>query len=341
MNEERPKKPVRVGVIGTGHFADEHLVPALHEISPKLFWTVLSRDRGRGEAFAHKHGATSPHPVYTDLGAFLADPNLTAVLIPTPDASHAAYAIAAAKAGKHVFVEKPMAPTSAEAAEMVSACRAAGVLLTVGYHNRFHIVHQALKKEMNGRWGKPQHMSVHWTSALMDRQSWNGSNQRWWSLSALGTHALDFVRWCMMPACGEVRSVRGLFGHPRTAVSRDENATMLLSFMSGATAEIHVSISHAPVKRIEVHLEKATIFAEDTLGAKSSGKFLVRPTHQGAEDLPTSCTVNNPYTDELDYFLSCINFLGSTEYSRSLEVTGEEGLRNVEILEQVEADARR
>src|ERR1700757_1608616 len=96
------------GIITTGMHADLKLAPALNAAPDAELVAVYSRDQGRAEAFAQKHGAKA---AYSDLQALLRDTRVEAVFIASPNALHAVQALAAARAGKHVLVEKPMATT--------------------------------------------------------------------------------------------------------------------------------------------------------------------------------------------------------------------------------------
>ena len=110
---------IKFAMIGTGRIAENKLLPAMAAADGAELWNVLSRNKARAAKTAEAFGAKSPSPAHDDLAMLLADPDLDAVLIATPDKLHADETIAAAKAGKHVFVEKPMA-TSVEEAEAFS-----------------------------------------------------------------------------------------------------------------------------------------------------------------------------------------------------------------------------
>ncbi|HKK73214.1 MAG TPA: Gfo/Idh/MocA family oxidoreductase, partial [Candidatus Krumholzibacteria bacterium] len=99
---------VRFGLIGPGRIADRRLAPALRHVEGAQLWSVLSRDPERAAAFAHEHEAAAAQPTPATLDTMLADDELDAVIVATPDKLHAEQAVAAARAGKHVFVEKPM-----------------------------------------------------------------------------------------------------------------------------------------------------------------------------------------------------------------------------------------
>ena len=117
---------MNIAMLGTGRIADGQLAPALAEVDGARLWSVLSRDAERGRAFAARHGAVAANAVHTDLGSLLADDDLDAVLIATPDKLHVSQCVAAARSGKHVLVEKPMATDIADAETMVESCHEAG-----------------------------------------------------------------------------------------------------------------------------------------------------------------------------------------------------------------------
>ena len=132
---------LRLGIIGTGSISRDALTPAIGEVDGAILWSVLSREKANAARFAQAHDAASPTPAFDDLKLFLSDPDLDAVVIATPDKLHAEQAIAAAAAGKHVLVEKPMATTVEDADAMIQACRSADVRLGVAYHLRCHLGH--------------------------------------------------------------------------------------------------------------------------------------------------------------------------------------------------------
>ena len=100
---------LRIGLVGTGKLSQSFLAPAIQHVDGAVLWSVLSRDQRRADAFATLHGALSPNPGFSSEDQFLSDKSLDAVIIATPDGFHAKQSIAAARSGKHVFVEKPMA----------------------------------------------------------------------------------------------------------------------------------------------------------------------------------------------------------------------------------------
>lgn len=117
-------KDIRLGIIGTGKISAQ-LCDAVRRAGGFTAAALLSRDRARGEAFAKENGVAA---VYTDESAFLSS-EIDAVYVATPNRLHAAGAIAALTAGKHVLCEKPVALTTAEWGEMCTAAKKNGCVL--------------------------------------------------------------------------------------------------------------------------------------------------------------------------------------------------------------------
>jgi predicted dehydrogenase len=126
---------LRWGILSTAKIAREKVVPGMRR-APRCEVVALgSRDGDRARAVAEGLGIPRAHDSYE---ALLADPEVDAVYVPLPNHLHAEWTIAAARAGKHVLCEKPIATTSAEAERMVEACAAEGVRLMEAFMYRLH-----------------------------------------------------------------------------------------------------------------------------------------------------------------------------------------------------------
>ena len=102
-------KKLNIAILGTGSIASGGHAPALLQSKHAQLWSVPSRDSARAQQFTKKFKAQSGSPVHTSLASLLADPELDAVIVATPDKLHSEQTVAAAKAGKHVLLEKPLA----------------------------------------------------------------------------------------------------------------------------------------------------------------------------------------------------------------------------------------
>ncbi len=133
---QNEKRPMGIGIVGLGRFG-EFLLAAYTEMREAKVSAVCDADRERALACAPR-GAR----VYEKFEDMVADPEIGVVVIATPPHLHAAMAMQAAHAGKHVLVEKPLAINLEEAKAAIEAARANGVLLSVDYVLRFHPLHQ-------------------------------------------------------------------------------------------------------------------------------------------------------------------------------------------------------
>ena len=314
--------PLRLAILGTGGIANRAFGPALSASPNARLWSVLSRDSSRAEAFASAHGASAPTPAHTDLSELLSDPDLDGVIIASPDRVHASQAIAAARAGKHILCEKPLATTVEDARLMVDAAEEAGVTLAVAYHLRWHAGHRlvAVMAE-SGDLGELRHMRVQWAWPAPDDSNWRARPEvgRWWSLAGVGTHCLDLIRWLMVRHCGEVVELssvvsRGVWGGPH-----DETAVVAMRFESGATAQFTSSVLFRAPSRVEVYGTEGYAVATGTLGPHGAGAI---DTRTG----PLAFTPRDPYVGEIDDFAAAVRLV------RPPAVDGAEGLRNVELL---------
>lgn len=318
-------KTIRVGLIGPGSIADERLIPALSTIEGAVFWSVLGRDQGKAEQFAEKHGAKAPQAAFSDLGTFLADPELDAVIIASPDKLHAEQAIACAKAGKHVFVEKPLATSAKDARAIVKACKTAKVKLTVGYHLRYHAGHRKvfalIGDPVTSPIGVIRHINVSWTlqSKVADWRA-DGKLGQWWSLAALGTHSLDLVTWLLKG--DKVKSTSCVVSSPVFGSAHDETSLVGLVFESGVTAQILSSVIMRAPRVVEIFGSKGVIRCVETLGPRGTGTITVN-----GEELKFDPV--DPYSGELK------DFVASVQADQEPSVTGAEGAANVALLERL------
>lgn len=122
------KRPLRIGILGAARIAAAFVAGAKQSSRVEIA-AVASRDSARAEIFARTHDIART----LSYDQLLAAPDIDAVYIPLPHNLHAPWSIAAARAGKHVLCEKPLALSEAEALEMFAAAEAAGVVLLEGY----------------------------------------------------------------------------------------------------------------------------------------------------------------------------------------------------------------
>ncbi|MFE3828255.1 Gfo/Idh/MocA family oxidoreductase [Streptomyces sp. NPDC059092] len=146
--------PLAVGLIGAGRMGSFHATTLARRIPAVRLAAVADPVPGAARRLADRLDAPA---AYTDIAAFLADPEIDAVVIATPARTHADLVEAAARAGKAVYCEKPMAVTLADADRAIAAAREAGVVLQVGFNRRYDAGFRAAHdKVAAGAIGTPQ-----------------------------------------------------------------------------------------------------------------------------------------------------------------------------------------
>jgi len=314
---------INLGIVGPGSIADRKLAPAITSTDEAVFWSVTSRSLARARNFANRHGAKAESPAFDDFEEMLKDNRLDAVLVSTPDKTHAEYGKKAARSGKHVLMEKPMVASSKEGRKLLQVCQENGVKLGVAYHLRWHKGHRKLIREIHaGALGELHHARVQWSFKAKDDSNWRAHKEvgRWWGLAGVGTHGLDLILWAMTTSCGEVREINSTIANDYWNSPHDETAMVNLKFESGATAELTTSVLFESEPVFKIYGGQGGAVCRGTLGPDGGGSITL-----GEEKLKFHQV--NPYEGEIK------NFVESIMNDTGPEVPGEEGLRNVEILE--------
>jgi predicted dehydrogenase len=150
---------VRWGVLSTANIAVRKVIPAMQRADPCDVVAIASRDPQLASRFANELGIARAHGSYE---ALLSDPDVDAVYIPLPNHLHAIWTVEAARAGKHVLCEKPLAMDADEATRMLEVCRSHGVRLMEAFMYRLHPSWEAVRQLVaSGRIGE-----------LLSVQSW-------------------------------------------------------------------------------------------------------------------------------------------------------------------------
>lgn len=228
-------------VVGTGFGVITH-VRALQNAGIAVRALV-----GRNEAKAKERAALFdiPHAL-TEFEHALALDGLDIVSIATPPYAHGSYAIAAARAGKHLLCEKPFARDLDEARAMLSAAEAAGVVHLLGTEFRFGTPQATLTRALRqGLIGEPRHASFALEiPTLVDPAAglpewWEDAAQGGGWLGAYGTHVIDQIRDCLGEFTAVSAQLRTL--SPRPAMTADDTYTVQFELANGCTGTMHSS----------------------------------------------------------------------------------------------------
>ena len=231
-------------LIGCGTISRKH-VHALKSLPGARLLACFDLDPARAEsAAAQAPGARAART----LEEALATPGVSAVTVCTPSGTHAAVGIAAARAGMHVVVEKPLALTLAQADEMIAACDETGVKLFVVKQNRFNRPVRAARRALEeGRLGRlflgGARVLWHRDQRYYDSEPWRGTwAQDGGVCSNQAAHHIDLLLWFM----GDVVSVFATGTRVLHHIETEDTATVLLRFRHGAAATVQATTCTQP-----------------------------------------------------------------------------------------------
>lgn len=337
---------VGFGIIGTGMIARFHAL-AINEISGAHVAGCFNHTAEKAEAFAQEYGGRA----CTTLEELLADESVQVVTICTPSGAHLDPAVQAAKAGKHVIVEKPLEITLDRCDEIINTCDQHRVRLATIFPSRFSPANLALKHAVEqGRFGRLTlgDTFVKWwrSQEYYDSGGWRGT----WKLDGGGAymnqaiHNVDLLYWLM----GDVVDVCGMtatLAHERIEV--EDVGTAIVRFANGALGTLEATTSAFPglLKRTEIHgttgsaiIEQDHILLWEFAEKRSEdAKLLAKygkssETTGGAAD-PKAISFAG-HQRQFEDFLKALNGGGEPL------VDGKEGRKSVEIILAIYESAR-
>jgi 1,5-anhydro-D-fructose reductase (1,5-anhydro-D-mannitol-forming) len=309
-------------ILGTGRFASARIAPALNKARGCRAVAVISRDRLRAEAFAAEYGIPR---AYDGLSAALADPAIEAVWVATPHALHREAVLACARAGRHILCEKPLATSVADAAEMVRACRQAGVKLGTGYHLRHHPLHiEARRLLAAGRAGAVIAADAEWS--LPPRSDQESADWRWdpavsggGILTGTGIHALDLLRFVLDD---EIVSVSSIMDPLPSQETVERRAACILRFRRGVIGVIRCYRDvRSPSNDLVVECRSGAVRVRNSLDEQARGSIELTGVGDALAGLPAGSDL---------YALEAEAFARSIAEGNEPNASGTDGLRVVE-----------
>jgi len=333
------------GIVGCGMIAEYH-ARAIAEIPGSRLLAAFSRSEANGAKIAALAG--EGFRVYDDLDAMLAHPGIDVVCVCTPSGAHLDPAVRAARAGKHVVVEKPLEVTVPRSDAIIAACDSAGVRLCAIFPSRFSPANVALKDAIDsGRFGRLTmgDTYVKWwrTQEYYDSGKWRGT----WDLDGGGAlmnqaiHNVDLLLWLM----GEVESVQAMtamLAHGRIEV--EDTAVALLRFRSGALGVIEAATSAYPglLKRTEIHGDRGSARVEqDDVTLWTFADERPGDADRVARGNATTGGAGDPRAiSHAGHREQLVDFLGAIDSGGPARVDGREGRKAVELIRAIYRSAR-
>jgi 1,5-anhydro-D-fructose reductase (1,5-anhydro-D-mannitol-forming) len=267
---------VRWALIGASTIADEWMVEAFRSQPDGEIATVVSGDAERAREFAEKHTIPSHS---TDLDAVLADPGITAVYISSTNEKHLPQVLVAAKAGKHVLCEKPLALTEDDAAQMIEVCASHGVKLGTNHHLRCAATHRKMRELIRaGAVGTPLFVRVfHAVSLPPHLRGWRieRPDAGGGVILDISVHDIDTLRFLLDDEPVEVSAMTSA-GTMSTAGLAD-GVMAIVRFRNGVLAQLHdaFTVPYAPTG-LEIHGTAGSLFARDVMTQRPTGEITLR-----------------------------------------------------------------
>ena len=251
---------INIAVIGMGWWG-KVIVP-LAQGSPHLrVVKVAHTNVAAAGQFARERGVE----LVVGLDPVLEDPRVDAIVLCTPHTQHAEQIVAAARAGKHVFCEKPLTLTRADALRAVEACRERGVVLAVGHERRFEPpVVEAMRLIATGDFGTPLQVEGNFSQDFflnLPAGNWrlSGKEAPAGPMTATGIHMLDLAVGVLGEAQSAYASVRQLGSH----LANGDTLAALLTFKAGGHALISAILATPFVGRFAVYCSRGWIEIRD------------------------------------------------------------------------------
>jgi len=252
----------KIGIIGTGAIAEKHAL-AISEIEQSEIVAVCSSSPERAKIAEEKFGVKA----YSNVAAFLSHPGLTIVCICTASGSHLEAGISAAKAGKHLLVEKPIEINLSRTDQLIDACHQNEVLLNVVFQNRFSPGYIKLKNAVKeGLFGRlimgNAHINWYRSADYYSGSDWKGTIQYdgGGALINQGIHTIDLL----LDIMGEPTSVFAKVKTTLHAIEGEDLAAALVSFKGKALGNITASTALFPglPERLEIFGVKGSAVLE-------------------------------------------------------------------------------
>lgn len=307
---------IRWGLIGASTIAKEWVIGAIRATGGEVV-SVMSSSPERASDFAHAQGIPKAISAVDEL---LADPDIDAVYVSTTNQLHYQQTLAAARSGKHVLCEKPLALSLPDAKDMLRACREAGIVMGTNHHLRNAASHRAMRDAIAaGRIGTPLSARVFHAVFLPPHlQGWRIERPEAGGGVVLDitVHDADTLRFVLGDDPAEAVAMTQAGGMARAGL---EDAVMgVLRFKSGLIAQFHDGFTTKFAGTgFEVHGTEASLIGREVMTQRPVGTVTLR-TAEGEQQLPFDAT--NLYERALGNFHAAIAGTGAPSAS------GEDGI---------------
>jgi predicted dehydrogenase len=316
------------GIVGLGRISMQHFMPAVKMSKRARITALVSGHRDKAEKMAAAYGVpgTSIYS-YADYERIADNKNVDAVYIALPNSMHAEYTIRAAKAGKHVLCEKPMATTVADCRTMIEACRSAGKKLMIAYRCQYEPTNlRAIQLIRDGKLGKIQAIesangfNIQPKEWRLDRKLAGGG-----PLMDVGVYSLNACRYLTGEEPNSMKAVSSVIDRDGRFEEVEENLAWSMTFPSGIVASCNTTYGANMPGFYRVHGSKGMMHVEPAFPYE--GLHLTAQI-QGEPPIDEPNAERDPaqFVREADHLAECI------VHNKEPKTAGEEGLRDMQIM---------
>jgi len=310
-------EPLRVACLGMGWWSDV-LADAIKRTDKIEIVSCYTRSEDKRQAFARKYGC-KPAASYEDV---LKDSSIEAIVNTTPNNVHLETTRAAAEAGKHTFLDKPIANTVSDGRAIAQSCRKAGVVLALGYQRRRESHFRYVRKQIDsGAFGRMVNAEANISRdrlGKIDLSSWRYQAQGMPGgvMLQIGIHYTDVLEYLM----GPIVAVSGRFAQLVLPGDNPDVASLVLEHESGALSTLNASYASASeYYLLNVYGKEATAYYDMHNG--------LRMLKRGSDkSTPVPCEKNDVFVEELEEFAAAVR--GGAEP----EMDGERGTTSLAVL---------
>lgn len=314
-------------IVGTGNIAERGIAPHIQELADSELVAVVSRDQGRADAFAGRHSARRAYASYERM---LADPEVQVVSIHTPNALHAEQVIAAARAGKHVLCDKPLATSVSDAQRALEECGKAGVKLGINFQTRYQACFLEARRLIEaGALGEVQLAQIEVSNGGSPLRGWRTDPELAGvgTINNIGVHAYDLLRFLLG---AEVTEVTVLTDVGRR-LALEVMALALLRFSNGAMAYVNGNQAYPNNQpEIDIYGSSGRITASNVTRPWMDGEMRVLT---GEGEKVTRESSQDCYRRVID------DFNHAVLEDRDPHATGLDGLRSVQLTDAMARSA--
>jgi len=322
-----PKK-LKWGVAGCGHFLENTFLPTFQHLKKSKLISVYSSNINRANFIADKFNASES---FDDYNEFLRS-DIEAVYISSKNSDHYWQVIEAAKAGKHILCEKPLAMTAREAQKMVDICNKKNVKLTINYVFRYHPIIKKTKELIDSNLlGKLISISANFNIDFKPNDNFRFIREQsgGGALRDLGTHTIDLLRYLG----GEIADIKGVIDNVVYIGEVEDFASAIVKFESGGYGSFNVSYNvQNPHNRIEILGFNGVIVIENLIAGKNAtAKMTIHLKNEAKRAFRRRA-------NRQLYLLRSVQ--KAFHKDKPLLVTGYDGLVNMRLMEELEKEAR-